>query len=145
MNILSYTDALADLADRTAPQIKWIFDCVQTTAPAQRARLLDWLARCAAREAAAGGDEALIGALRDLVTLRNGQLTYSALQPRFGGRREAFIVGDLGGAVALGQIVIALLRCIAAHDPELALRLVREARSTDARQRAEIARRIGWR
>lgn len=144
MNTL-YTDALADLAGRTAPQIERIFICVQTTAPAQRIRLRDWLARCAARDAAAGSEEALTSALRDLVTLRNGQLTFTTRQPRPGGRKEAITIGDLGGAVTLGQVVIALLRCVAEHDPGLAMRLIQEVRRTDTRQRAEIARKIGWR
>jgi len=143
MNTLPYTDALAELAGQSLPQITLIFDHVPTTAPVQRARLMDWLDQCARREAVANSEKGLTGAVRDLVTLRNGQLTFTADQSQTSGDRKALVLGDLGGAVALGQLVIALLYCVAEHDPELAMRLIREAQTTDVRQRGEIARMIG--
>lgn len=139
------SDSLADLAHHLRTQIDQIFAAVETTAPAQRDRLSTWLERCVAQDAAAGTEEALAAALRDIVTLRNGQLGFTVSPSRPGMRREAVITADLGGAVPLGQAVVALLRAVAVHHPDLALRLIREVRATDMRQRAAIARAIGWR
>jgi len=138
-----FTEALAELAHRIGPQITRIFDCVGTTAPAQHERLVAWLGQCAARETAAATGEVLAGAVRDLVTLRNGQLIFVARPMENGRLQEPLPVADVGGAVALGQAVIDLLRCVADHDRDLAMRLVRETEGTDARQRKQIARAFG--
>ena len=139
------TETLARYARRLRPEIEQVFEAVQTTAPAQRARLEDWLARCVAREESARSAESLDAVLRDLVTLRNGQLLFTVMPGRPGARPEAVITGDLGGAVPLGRAVIDLLRHVADHEPDLAHRLIREVRRTDMAQQAEIARAIGWR
>jgi sensor domain CHASE-containing protein len=143
MKDTTLTDALADLARRTGPGMERIVASAEATAPAQGARLAAWLERCVARETAAATEEQLAGAVRDLVTLRNGRLLFVARPVSDGGRREPILVGDLGGAVALGRAVIDLLRCVANHDRDLAIRLARETQATDARQRAQIARAIG--
>lgn len=145
MTTRSLPDTLADLARRLRPELARMFATVETTAPGQLARLTGWLAQCLARQEAAATEEALAEALRNLVTLRNGQLAFTAVPVRLGGRPEAVATGDLGGAVALGQAVVDLIRCVAACDPDLALRLSREVRRTELQQRAEIARAIGWR
>ncbi|MAM24973.1 MAG: hypothetical protein CML55_06265 [Rhodobacteraceae bacterium] len=139
------SDTLYELAQRLCSEIALVCDTLPTTAPAQQARVAAWLERCAARDATAGTEEALAAVLRDLVTMRNGQLGFTGLDVRSGARPEAMIAADLGGAVPLGQAVVALLRDVAACDPDLALRLIREVRTTDQRQQAEIARAIGGR
>jgi hypothetical protein len=145
MTTPTLSEALVRYARRLRPEIEQIFGAVQTTAPAQLIRLEDWLARCVAREASALREDVLGTVLRDLVTLRNGQLLFTERPRRFGARPEAVIAGDVGGAVPLGRAVIDLLCSVADHEPDLAQRLIREVRRTDMAQQAEIARAIGWR
>jgi hypothetical protein len=133
---------LAGFARRVLPDLARTFATVPTTAPAQRDRVTDWLARCVARQPAAMTEAALAAALRDLVTLRHAQLAFAAVSPRPGARPEAVVTADLGGAVALGETAAGLMRCVTARDPDLARRLLRELRRTELRQRAEIARAI---
>jgi len=137
---LSLSEALAAFARGAQPEYARVFAMVPTTAPAQRERMADWLAQCVARQPAATTDAALAAAVRGLVTLRNAQLTYDVVSVRPGARAEAVITGDLGGAVALGNAMVGLLRCVAAHDPALAQRLLREARGTDFLQRGRSPR-----
>jgi hypothetical protein len=134
--------ALAGFARRTRPELARIFAAGPTTAPAQRDRVADWLARCVAREPAAMTEAALAAALHDLLALRHAQLGFAAVPPRPGARPEAIVTADLGGAVALGETLAGLLRCVTAHDPDLAQRLLGELRRTESRQRTEIARAI---
>ena len=139
----TFSIALADLAHQLRREIHQLFAVVPTTAPAQQARLDAWLARCVAQDAAAAHEESLTSALRDLVTLRNGQLGFAVPPSRPGTNQVAAITADFGGALLLGQAVVALLRCIARHDPRTAQRLCHDVLRTDARQRAEIAPAIG--
>ena len=83
---------------------------------------------------------ALIGVYH---TLPPAQLGYAAPLSRSGTKRIAAIAADAGGALSLVQAVVALLRCIALHDPQMAQRLCHDVLRTDAHQRAEIAAAIG--
>ena len=139
------TIALADLARDLHPGLSRLLAGIRTTAPYQRARVLSWLKCCRSGASEAASEEVLTALVRDLVTLRNGQLAFRSIPVRVGQAPRVMPTRDFGGAFMLGQAVLRVLRVIRSHDPDLALRLAREVCRTHERQEAEIARTIGWR
>jgi hypothetical protein len=141
MKTMTLSDALTAFAAEYLPQLALLF--AEMPPMPWLARLETWLGDCRANPAIAMTEPALAEALGLFVSLRHARMRFGLLEPARWARQGTLVSADQGGGAVLAAAAGAeLMRLIARHDRELAMRLAETTLRRNEVQRAALAKHI---